>query len=143
MLTREPHVLATLAEAYLGSGEQHLARETAEEAVSLAHERGVLAVALRAHLALARVRLQTEGANAATAIETTLARAMTLVEQTGAKSQEPFIHVELAELARLRGDEARRQRELRAAHRRFTDMGAMGHAERLERTWPQLSGARS
>ena len=135
MLTREPHVLATLAEAYLGSGEQHLARETAEEAISLAHQRGVLAVALRAHLALARVRLQTEGAQAATAIATTLAWAATLVEQTGAKSQEPFIHVELAELARLTGDEATRQRELREAHRLFTEMGATTRAEQVARSF--------
>ena len=35
------------------------------------------------------------------------------------------------ELARLRGDEAARERALRNAHRLYTEMGATGHAERL------------
>ena len=37
---------------------------------------------------------------------------------------EPHVHLERAELARLSGDEAARQRELKEAHRRFTEMGA-------------------
>jgi hypothetical protein len=41
-----------------------------------------------------------------------------------AKSYEPFLHVERAELARLVGDEATRERELREAHRLFTEIGA-------------------
>ncbi len=36
-----------------------------------------------------------------------------------------------AELARLRGDDAARERALRKAHRSFAEMGATGHAERL------------
>jgi hypothetical protein len=43
---------------------------------------------------------------------------------SGAKSYEPFLHVERAELARLTGDEAARERELREAHRLFTEIGA-------------------
>jgi hypothetical protein len=43
---------------------------------------------------------------------------------SGAKSYDPFLHVERAELARLAGDEATRQRELRDAHRLFTEIGA-------------------
>jgi len=35
-----------------------------------------------------------------------------------------FLHVERAELARLTGDEALRERELREAHRLFTEIGA-------------------
>jgi hypothetical protein len=41
------------------------------------------------------------------------------------------VRVELAELARLTGDEEGRQRELREAHRLFTEMGAAAHAARL------------
>jgi hypothetical protein len=37
---------------------------------------------------------------------------------------EPFLHVERAELARLVGDEAQRERELREAHQLFTEIGA-------------------
>ena len=41
----------------------------------------------------------------------------------GAKSFEPFLHVERAELARLAHDEMTRQRELREAHRLFSEIG--------------------
>ena len=50
---------------------------------------------------------------------------------SGAKSYEPFLHVERAELARLTGDEATRQRELGEAHRQFTEMGATARAEQM------------
>ena len=40
------------------------------------------------------------------------------------KTFEPLVHVERAERARLTGDEATRQRELREAHRLFTEIGA-------------------
>ena len=43
---------------------------------------------------------------------------------SGAKSYEPFLHRERAELARLSGDEATRQQELREAQRLFTEIGA-------------------
>jgi hypothetical protein len=42
----------------------------------------------------------------------------------GAKSYEPFLHVERAELAQLNGDNTTRRRELREAHRLFLDIGA-------------------
>ncbi len=57
-----------------------------------------------------------------------LDEALALARSTGAASYEPLIRVELARLA---GDEDRRQRELREAHRLFTEMGATVHAERL------------
>jgi len=40
------------------------------------------------------------------------------------KEFDPFVCLERAELARLSGDEAPRQRELREAHRLFTEIGA-------------------
>jgi Double zinc ribbon len=43
---------------------------------------------------------------------------------SGAKSYEPVLHVERAELARLTGDEVAWGRELREAHRLFTEIGA-------------------
>jgi hypothetical protein len=60
-----------------------------------------------------------------------LAAALAFVETSGAKGYEPLVRLERAELARLSGDEATRQRELRAAHRLFTEIGATGHIERL------------
>jgi hypothetical protein len=47
------------------------------------------------------------------------------------RCREPIVHEISAELARLRGDEATRGRELREAHRLFVEMGATGHAERI------------
>jgi hypothetical protein len=50
---------------------------------------------------------------------------------SGAKSYEPFLCVERADLARLNGDEPARQRELREAHRLFTEIGATIRAEEV------------
>ena len=50
-----------------------------------------------------------------------------------AKALEPIVRVELANLARLRGDEAGQERELRAAHRLFLEIGAPLRAEQIER----------
>ena len=49
----------------------------------------------------------------------------------GARPFEAQIHEVSAELAALPGDAADRERELREAHRLYTEMGATGHAERL------------
>ena len=45
---------------------------------------------------------------------------MDQLEMSGAKSYQPFLHVERAEL----GDETTRQRELCEAHRLFLEIGA-------------------
>jgi tetratricopeptide (TPR) repeat protein len=129
----EVHALGRLAEAYLGLGDNRRARATADEAVALARRRSDKLHGCVAHLALARVLLRTHGAAASGEIRTTLGEALTLVEETGGKVEEPFIRVELAELARLTGDETTRERELREAQRLFGEMGATGHAERLAR----------
>jgi hypothetical protein len=44
-----------------------------------------------------------------------IAEADAWLEMSGAKSYEPFLHVERAELARLSGDDTARRRELREA----------------------------
>jgi hypothetical protein len=55
---------------------------------------------------------------------------------SGAKSYEPFLHIERAELARLTGDDATRKRELREAHRLLTEIGASIRSERVARNSP-------
>jgi hypothetical protein len=87
-----------------------------------------LVIALILH---AQVLRKTQGAEAREAIEAALAEAGALVESTGIRGWQPFLHVECAELARLVGDATTRERELREAHRLFTEMGATGHVERL------------
>ena len=53
------------------------------------------------------------------------------METTGIHGWQPFLCVEKAELSGLVGDETTRERELRGAHRLFTDMRATGHAARV------------
>ena len=55
--------------------------------------------------------------------EEALRRALALVAETGAGLYEPAIRVELAELARLAGDDDVRRRELAEARRLLGGMG--------------------
>jgi tetratricopeptide (TPR) repeat protein len=136
---REVEHLAWLAEAYLGAGEVSRARATAEEAVALGQERGVMFQECQAQKSLARVLLRADGADAREKIETALHRALDLVEETDGKMEEPFIRLELAELARLTGDADARERELREAHRLFTEMGAPIRAKQVEDLLGEIS----
>ncbi len=75
------------------------------------------------------VRQRAEGLSARPTIEAALECALALVRETGARGLEPQVYLERAELARLSGDEASHQRELREAHRLFLEMGAPIRAE--------------
>jgi class 3 adenylate cyclase/tetratricopeptide (TPR) repeat protein len=130
-LVLEGFDLPVLAEAYLGAGDPGGARESADLALARARQYHTRTYEIAALLAWARVRLATDGADGAAGIEATLHNAMVLVEATEARCHAPFIHVERAALAHLLGDEATRQRELREAHRLFTEMGATIRAEQV------------
>jgi tetratricopeptide (TPR) repeat protein len=121
--------LSGLAEACARLGHAARAREVAAEAVAVADRDGVRHGSVR--LSPARVLRMTDGLSAQREIEAALDRALVLIEETGSRVYVPQVREERAELARLRGDEATRERELRDAHRLYTEMGATGHAERL------------
>jgi adenylate cyclase len=123
--------LALLGESYLGLGDPERARALVEEALAFAVAQGHAPYEIHARLALARVLLGSAGIAERKQIQGALARALQLTRDTGAKAYEPLIHVELAELARQSGEEEERQRELREAHRLFTEIGASGRAEGL------------
>jgi len=123
-LILEPAMLACLAESYAVGGNAEVARARAEEALALAQQRGMRTFEVEAQLALARVRRGAEGLSARPAIEAALERALALIRETGARGFEPHVYLERAALARLIGDEVAHQRELREAHRLFTEMGA-------------------
>jgi adenylate cyclase len=125
--------LASLAEVLLAEGEAEPARRTAEEAIALARERGQPHFEPQAQLVLARERCAAGGADALAASGAALDRARDLVEETGARVLEPQIVEARAELARALGDEPTRERQLREAHRLYTEAGATGHAARLAR----------
>src|SRR5262245_29761962 len=139
----EALILPLLAEAHLAAGDPRAARETAERALTVARERGMRMAESAAHLALGRVLVRSEGAQAREAIESALAQASSLVAEPGAERYGPFIHLERAELARLVADEPARQRELREAHRLFTEMGAKARAERVAKELRARRGATS
>ena len=128
--------LDVLAHAYLGSGAPARAREVAEEAVARARERGTRVHEIRALLARAHVLIATEGAPARSRVEADLRDAADVIEATEARVFTPQVHVERAALARVLGDEATRQRELREAHRLFTEMGATARAEGVAKELP-------
>jgi adenylate cyclase len=131
--------LAYLAEAYLAGGDLPRARAAAESGVAAGRRIGARVHEQEAQRSLARVLLCQEGAAAGAAIRAALDRAEALVRETGAKNYQPFVHLERAELARLLGDEAGYQRDLREAHRLFCEMGATGQAERISRQLSAVS----
>jgi hypothetical protein len=130
-LWQEPDCLAVLARAHLGSGAPARALEAAEEAVARARERGTRPFEIRALLARAHVLTATEGAPARSRVEADLRDADAMIEATEARIFTPQVHVERAALARVLGDKPTRQRELREAHRLFTEMGATARAEQV------------
>jgi class 3 adenylate cyclase/tetratricopeptide (TPR) repeat protein len=127
-----------LAVAYAELGDVERARATSERAVALTRERLPVMVppALTMH---ARVLRKTGGAGERSAIEAALVEAERLSERIGIGCCRPFIHVERAALAGILGDEATFEREGRAAQRGFSEMGAVGHAERFARELARLS----
>jgi len=122
-------LLAT-AEAHLNLGDSERAIDVCREAVRLTQERGFAAESV-ARIALARTLLSA-GSRAREEVESSLARADELVRTMGTVVLEPVIREQRAELARQAGDARSCERHMREAHRRFVQMGATGHAERLE-----------
>jgi class 3 adenylate cyclase/tetratricopeptide (TPR) repeat protein len=120
----EPRILAQLAEARLGLGDLEEARASAEDAVRRVRDLGTKVTECRALLTFGRVLLRTEGASARSRVEAALGRALALVTETGAGLYEPQIRLQLAEVARLAGDDDAHRRELSRAQRLLGTMGA-------------------
>jgi adenylate cyclase len=125
--------LVSLADAHLGLGETDRGLVVAEEAAAVARRRSTQVYEARALVTLARGLLEDEGPELRGRAQEVLSRALSLIDETGNEALRPFVHLEQSKLARLAGDEEARERELREAHRLFTEMGATGHAERLAR----------
>jgi class 3 adenylate cyclase/tetratricopeptide (TPR) repeat protein len=133
LLMYEGGVLASMAAAHLGLGDRAKALALAAEAIAVNGRRGTRLWEFSALLTRIRVLRETLGLQATREIEAALAEADAWIEMSGAKSYEPFLHVERAELARLVGDNTARQRELREAHRLFLEIGAPIRAEEVAR----------
>jgi class 3 adenylate cyclase/tetratricopeptide (TPR) repeat protein len=124
-------ILSHLAEAQLGLGDIEAARSTAQDTIAASRRRGTRFSELMAQLTLARALLAAGGVTEAEAAAAALDRAHALVDASGALAMEPFVRVALAELARARGDEAARARELGEARRLFEAIGAPRRAAEL------------
>jgi adenylate cyclase len=133
VLYLEPAVLAYMAAAFLGAGDEELARTTARDAVDLAQERRVVIYEMLAMLIRVRVLLATDGISAREEIEAALDTVLTLVKENGARVYEPFAVEQRARLTRLLSSDDAFEHHLREAHRLYTEIGATGHAERLAR----------
>jgi class 3 adenylate cyclase/tetratricopeptide (TPR) repeat protein len=123
--------LLWLAEAHLGLGHADQAVGLARRGLAGTIDQGQLYSQAFGHLILARILLGSAGADGSDEAEDELTAAMDLARGLEFGSLEPVILVELAKLARLRGDEEAHQRALREAHELFTEIGANGHAERV------------
>jgi tetratricopeptide (TPR) repeat protein len=128
---QEGAILALLAQAELGGGANERASGLALQAVEAAARTHARIAECVAQLTLARALATTRGAGGAGEIDRALRRLAELVDETGARSYAPFLHVERAELARLRGDDSARRAELEEARSLFAEMGATPHADRL------------
>jgi class 3 adenylate cyclase len=124
LLLLEGDLLAVMAAAHSGLGDLARGLALAEEAIAISRRRGTRMWEFFAQVTRIRALREIQGLQAIKEVETALAEADALLEMSGAKSYEPVLYVERAELARLTGDEAARKRELREAHRLFTEIGA-------------------
>ena len=130
---QEGGVLAVMAAAHLGLGDRARALTLAEEGIAVCRRRGARLWEVSALLTRMRVLRETMGLQATSEIEAALVEVDAWLEMSGAKSYEPFLHVERAALARLTGDEAARQCELREAQRLFLEIGAPIRAAEVAR----------
>ena len=124
LLEIEADHLTGLAEAYLGRGDAVASLKTADEALEIARRRGMQLGELDAQILRARALFEIDNGASLRAVAAVLDAAEGLVRKTGAESRRPFIHLARGELAAAEGDIPIRERELRKAHRLFTEIGA-------------------
>jgi class 3 adenylate cyclase/tetratricopeptide (TPR) repeat protein len=123
----EAGIVADLAEVNSAIGNHPAALALAREAIDTAQRRDVKVEECRAQLANARVLLRAEGAHKQRAARKALETAAEIARETEARLFEPFIHLELAEVARLAGDEAAHASELRISSELLAQIGASRH----------------
>ncbi len=127
----QPLVLASLAEAYLAAGQSDRARFCAEEALDATPSAEIdTPLAARARTILAHAR-RMSGQGDIAREEDALRGCIDVLERASYRSLEPDVRIELAELARARGDMDARARELAAARTLLEEMGAEQRAETL------------
>jgi tetratricopeptide (TPR) repeat protein len=120
-----------LAEAYAGIGDVERGVELARRTLEEATDHGLAYAEAGGHLLLARLLLAASGSETMEEVESELAIAGEQAERMEFRPIEGLVRVEIARLARARGEEAAHLEGLREAYELFTEIGAAGHAERL------------
>ena len=120
-----------LAEAHAGLGNIEKGVELARRALEEATAHGLAYGETAGHLILARLLLAAADAEALEEIEAELATAREQARRMEFRPIEGLVKLEIARLARARGEEAAHLEGLREAHEVFTEIGATGHAEGL------------
>jgi tetratricopeptide (TPR) repeat protein len=126
-----PWSVLWLSDAHRELGNVAKALELAREGLEMAQAQESPTAAAFGGLILARALLASGDEAAFDELESVLSQVSSAVREMEYRTYEPLIHVELAELARRRGDADARQRELEEAYRLFGEVGADGHAQRL------------
>jgi tetratricopeptide (TPR) repeat protein len=118
------------AAALLGAGEREEAGRTIEEARRVSRETGTPITGTLA-LYAARVSHAAAGPGAAQD-DADLTALLAAVKRTGQRALAPLVHLELAERACERGNDAGRRAELEQAHRLFEAMGLTRRVRAVE-----------
>jgi len=135
LLQSEAVFVANLAAAHVGVGDLDRGIACAREAVAIAHDRHTPLFECRALLVCVRALIAGGKEHTAEAADL-LNTAFAIVARSGARGYEPFLRVEAARLARLRGDAGSVASELAEASRQFRSMGAAGHADKIAALGP-------
>jgi adenylate cyclase len=130
-LMRVPHVVSGQALVYSALGEHQKAIAEVRSALEEAVRGGNRLAEDLAQLTLARVLLATGDPGLHDEVERTVERAEALCQETSVRVHLPPLLELRAALAERRGDPQEARRQLREAHRLYTEMGATGHAKRL------------
>ncbi len=129
------HRFAFLAEARARLGDRDRAGEIASRILA---SPPILATVAEALLCCARALLWSSGPGAKQQVQSAAEASREFIERTGSRGWLPFVHEVRAQLARVCGDEATFERERAEAKRLWTEMGAHGHIERMDRDLEEL-----
>jgi class 3 adenylate cyclase/tetratricopeptide (TPR) repeat protein len=121
----------TTVQAYLANGEVERGRDAARRWLESAHPRWLARP--DALLAQAHAELAAGAPDGGDAIRALLEEASQLVSEFDLRMLEPRVHERRAELAAIEGDEGLRRDQLERARSLYRDLGARGHADRIDR----------
>ncbi len=128
-----PRIIAFVSEASRRIGDHAEAEAAARNAIELAVSGGCRYFEVEARLTLARALRARGDTKAFEEVAAVLDRAETILDETGNGALVPHIAEERGRLAAQRGEADAAEACLRQAYAGYREVGAAGHAERIER----------